>query len=162
MPQCSFHPDVETNLACGKCGRYICPRDVIHTPVGARCRQCARLQRLPTFDVKARHYLVAVLAGLGTALALGVAWGFLFSVVRFSLLSWVIAVAVGYLVGEAISLSVNRKRGTGLAVIAGASMLVAFVTSGFISTSSIRFLLNDIVGLIILAVALMVAANRVR
>ena len=33
--RCSYHPEVETGLACGKCGTYICPRCMVQTPVGA-------------------------------------------------------------------------------------------------------------------------------
>ena len=42
MPSCAFHPDVETSLRCAECDRYICPRDMVATPVGYKCRECAR------------------------------------------------------------------------------------------------------------------------
>ncbi len=38
---CAKHPNVQTALACGKCGRFICPRCITHTPLGMRCADCA-------------------------------------------------------------------------------------------------------------------------
>ena len=65
--QCATHPSVETELACSRCGKPICPRCLVITPVGARCRECARLRRLPTY----RLGTVFILRGLGAALAAG-------------------------------------------------------------------------------------------
>ena len=28
--------------SCTECGRYICPKDMVETPVGYKCRECAR------------------------------------------------------------------------------------------------------------------------
>lgn len=38
---CVKHPKMQTALACGKCGRFICHRCITHTPVGMRCGDCA-------------------------------------------------------------------------------------------------------------------------
>ena len=51
--QCATHPDVETELGCSRCGKAICPRCLVHTPVGARCRECANVRRIPTYNVSA-------------------------------------------------------------------------------------------------------------
>ena len=40
MPECAFHQGVETNVSCTECGRYICPKDMVDTPVGYKCREC--------------------------------------------------------------------------------------------------------------------------
>lgn len=37
---CANHPDVETELACGRCNRPICTRCLTHTEVGIRCQEC--------------------------------------------------------------------------------------------------------------------------
>ena len=42
MPACYRHPDRETNVACSRCARPICPDCMISTPVGMRCPECAR------------------------------------------------------------------------------------------------------------------------
>ena len=119
--RCATHPEVETGLRCGRCGRLICPKCLVQTPVGARCADCAKLKRLPTYAISPRQYLIASGAGLGVAIITGFAWAFIPLGGYFSLL---IALGVGYVIGEVISRSVNRKRGRGLQAIGGASMVV--------------------------------------
>src|SRR3954463_16761147 len=43
--RCARHPGTETVLRCGRCETPICPRCLISTPVGARCRTCAQVKR---------------------------------------------------------------------------------------------------------------------
>ena len=50
---CANHSSVETLLRCSKCGKPICTRCIVQTPVGARCRECANVQRLPIYQVGA-------------------------------------------------------------------------------------------------------------
>ena len=107
LPRCAFDPEVETGLACGKCGKYICPRCMIQTPVGARCRECARVTKLPTFDVGPSHYLRASIAGGLVAVVAGTIWSVVPHGIPF--LPWLLAMATGHLVGEAISLSVKPQ-----------------------------------------------------
>ena len=156
LNRCAFHPSTATGLACGKCGNYICTQCVVQTPVGARCRNCARVTTLPTFDVQPSYYARAVLAGGLTALALGI----IMLIIRTNL-GWVpflyslLTLGVGYAVGEAISVATNRKRGTGLAVVAGGCMVVFLVISGVIFTPNIFQWL-------VLALAIYTAVIRVR
>jgi hypothetical protein len=49
--------------------------------------------------------------------------------VRFIFLNFLLAAGVGYAVGEVISLSVNRKRGRGLAVVGGIAIAVSYLVS---------------------------------
>jgi len=42
MPECYRHPGRETNVACSRCARPICPECMTSTPVGMRCPECAR------------------------------------------------------------------------------------------------------------------------
>ena len=158
---CATHPGVETGLACGRCGKYICPRCMIQTPVGARCRECGRIRKSPVFDVRPTQYLVAGIVALLVGGVAGVAWGFLLVAIGWIIFfPWVIAMGVGYVVGEAVSASVNRKQGTGLAIIAGVGVLVAFALSGLIGRN---FPTADIVfALLFLGVAVYIAVGRVR
>ena len=41
--KCGNHTEAETSLKCGKCGKLICPKCMVQTPVGSRCKDCARL-----------------------------------------------------------------------------------------------------------------------
>ncbi len=166
MAQCYYHPEVETNLACGKCGRYVCPRCMVQTPVGVRCRECAQLRRLPTFDVRATTYLRAVLAGGAIAGATGAIWGLLMPRLAFLWgLPSLVVLGIAYLIGEGVSLAANRKRGTGLAVIAGASLALTIGVSAVVSRESfflIQGFLNNIFGIFFLLIAFYVAISRLR
>jgi hypothetical protein len=153
--RCFYHPDVETALGCGKCGRYICTRCIIQTPVGARCRECARVTRLPTYDVQPTYYLRAVMAGGVVGIVGGIVWGL---TIGIPFLPWFLSIGIGYLVGEAISVASNRKRGPGLAVVAGVSMALAVVFLLLMASSSISI----IILLLIVALGVFVAIQRVR
>ena len=125
--QCATHPKVETNLTCGKCGTPICPKCMVQTDVGVRCAKCAGLNKLPTFKLTGTDYAKAIFVGLGVALVAGVIWYVirLFTpyMVLFNLL---IAAGVGYSIGELTSLSINRKRGLSLKIIASIFVVLAF------------------------------------
>ncbi|MBI2832338.1 MAG: hypothetical protein HYX79_08790 [Chloroflexi bacterium] len=166
--RCNSHPDVETTLRCGKCGKPICPRCLVQTPVGTRCRECARLRKLPTFQVSAKHYLAAAGAGLGTAIATGIVWGvagwFLAAFLSIGL-NLILAPAVGYTIGNVISLSVNHRRGTGLAILAGfcvaISFLVAILFPWGLSFNPAYFL-SSILNLVAVAIGVFAAVSRLR
>jgi hypothetical protein len=117
--RCAADPSVETYLRCGRCERPICPRCLIQTPVGSRCRDCAQLRKLPMFQVGAIDYLRAV----GGGLAGGIAGGLVIILIQgqfrfFGILSVMFLAALGYGVGTAVAKSTRRKQGTGLGVIA--------------------------------------------
>ena len=120
--QCSTHPNVETLLSCGKCDKPICPRCLVHTPVGARCKECANVRRSPIYEVSALYYVKAAGAGLGLALAGGVVWALLRGVPFASIITSII---VGLAIGEGISRVANRKRGVGLQIIAAISVIAS-------------------------------------
>jgi hypothetical protein len=128
---CKRHPKVETGLSCGKCGDPICPRCMVQTPVGIRCPSCARLSRVPTYQVSKAYYLRAIGAGLGIAVVCGLVWGFLQTVIPYFYLNLLIAAGAGYAIGEIIGLSVNRKAGTGLAVIGSLAVVLAYAIGAF-------------------------------
>ena len=92
---------------------------MVQTLVGPRCRDCANLKRLPTYEVSLRQYLIAVGVGMGVAVAAGFVWALIWRAVPFLFLSLLIAAGIGYAIGKAISLATNRKRGPGLQAIAG-------------------------------------------
>ena len=157
LHHCATHPDVETGLGCGRCGKYICPRCMIQTPVGARCDECASVTRHPTFDVTPSYYLRAVVAGVVVAFVTGIIWGLLLGLgLPLLILS---GVAVGYVVGEAVSRASNRKRGQGLAITAGLSMSIAVLAS-FVGAGV--FLVTSVFGLLTVVLAFYVAIIRVR
>lgn len=162
---CARHPNVETALRCGKCGVPICPRCMVETLVGARCPQCARMRKLPTFQVTTRHLLIAAGAGLGVAVVYGLIWGVISLLINFFFLNLLLAAGAGYTIGEVTSRSVNRKRSPKLAIIAGFAVAVSYLISisftwglPLVSFSVTRLLL----GLVALGLGIYVATTRLR
>jgi hypothetical protein len=69
---CVNHPNVETYLRCNKCGRPICARCAVLTPVGYRCRDCVRTQQRAFYaGFRPTYYLVAAAVALPLALVTG-------------------------------------------------------------------------------------------
>ena len=125
--KCAAHPNVETNLRCGKCDKPICPRCMVQTPVGARCRECAQLNKLPTYRISLQYFLRAIGTGLGMAAVTGGLWGLISSFIPFVYLNILLGAAAGYIIAEVIGLAVNRKRGIPLAVIAGLATALSYL-----------------------------------
>lgn len=161
--QCAAHPDTETELACGKCEKPICPKCLHYTPVGVRCRECANLKRLPQYEVS----LAYMARGLGAALVVGAVAGAIWGVIPFGFIGLIVGAGAGYLVGESVSIATNRKVGVQVQVIAGVGVLLAFVVRGAILMSLRNWeiadiLLYDVFGLLALALAVVVAVGRLR
>jgi len=131
---------------------------MVQTPVGARCPDCARLYKLPTYSVSTQYYLKAMGTGLGMAIVCGIIWGVIEGWVPFFYLNLLLAPGVGYAIGEVVSLSVNRKRGTGLAIVAGVAVAISYLVNLFLPWG-FGFRLFD---LLALALGIFVAVTRVR
>ena len=160
--KCARHRDVETNLKCGKCGKPICPKCMVETPVGARCPDCAKLYKLPTYQVSTKYYLRAIGTGLGMAIVCGIAWGVIDLVVPFFSFNLLLAPAAGYAIGEVVSLSVNRKRGRGLAIVAGVAVTISYLIT-FLFPGGLPFgLFGLLYHLVALALGIYVAVTRLR
>jgi hypothetical protein len=128
MPEtlyCANHPTVETVLRCSKCGKPICARCVIQTPVGGRCRECANLKRLPIYQVGPGGLLKALILGTGTAFVVG---GLILNVGSWFLL--ILSFVPGLAVAEAINWATNHKRGREVVVVAGVSLIVGTILGG--------------------------------
>lgn len=135
---------------------------MVQTPVGARCPDCARLYKLPTYRVSAKHYLRAVGTALGMAIVCGVVWGLIGSFVPFIFLNLLLAAGAGYAIGEVVSLSVNRKRGTGLATIAGIAVAISYLVSLLLPWGLPFGLSFHFLDLLALALGIYVAVGRLR
>lgn len=101
---CEVHTDREATLRCNKCDRWMCTACAVQTPVGYRCRECARRQQDKFFTASRRDDLVVfgICAGL-TALA---------GAIMSALGSWLlIALIVGFPLGGAISEAALRATG---------------------------------------------------
>lgn len=105
------------SLRCYKCGKPICPKCAVRTPVGYSCRDCVRQQQkafdtAEWYDYPAAVIVAAIAGGLGS-LTLG--FGF------FVLL---IAPAIGAGAAEVVRLAVRRRRARYLGWAAGAGFIL--------------------------------------
>ncbi len=87
----------------------------------------------------------------------GLIWGLLGWLLGFFYLNLLLAAGAGYAIGEVISLSVNRKRGLKLAIIAGLAVAISYLVN--ISSWGFGFQLFD---LLAIAVGIFVAVSRLR
>ncbi len=176
--RCANHPDTETHLRCSRCGKPICVRCVIQTPVGGRCRECANLKKPPLFQVGPRRFAKATVYGLVAAAVGGFLWaqaGSLFG------LSSLLLLAVGYGVGEAVSRGADRRISRELAILAGVLTVLAVVGGRAALVlarlpaslplpmrleAAVSFgvtgLVGSLMGLLFLVLAVVIATSRVR
>lgn len=122
--RCAAHPRTETYLRCGRCETPICPQCMIMTPVGARCRGCARLRKLPQFEVRPLDFLRGAIAGIGAATLGTILLQF---VPGLGLFGFILTLGLGYLAGEATTAAARRKRGTPLAVVAALAVPLGLI-----------------------------------
>ncbi len=157
VAHCHWHPDVETGLSCSRCEKHVCTQCMVQAPVGIRCRDCGKALRMPTHDVRPAYYSRAIIVALAVAIGGGILWGIFNGIFIVPFLRSLVALGVGYGAGELISLSVNRKRGTGLAWIAGGSVVLAFLIALVIHPFS-----DYLFGLLFIAAGVYLAVQRVR
>jgi hypothetical protein len=158
---CARHPQVETGLLCGRCGTPICPRCLVQTPVGARCPTCANVRRIPTVDVKPVYVVRALGAALAVGVVAGAFWGYATQGTRgfLGLFLIFIAMGLGYVVGEAVSIATNRKRGQSLQAVAVVGVIVAYFTHNLVGGLGL-LPSGDFWGYIAVAIAAVYAASR--
>ena len=124
---CKRHTDIETSVTCGRCGDPICPRCLIHAPVGVRCPDCGSSRPAPTFDVSPVFLLRGVAAGVGVAVVGAAVLAFVIIWMPLVYISALLVAGFGIVVGEVVSLATNRKRGVKLKIVAGSSVALAFL-----------------------------------
>ncbi len=117
---CARHRNVETYLRCAKCGTPICPKCLVHTPVGARCPSCAAPPRSLARRAPLLSYVLSTAAGLSVGMVAGV----VLVVAPFGAFMILPLLLTGFLVGEAMSAAAGRRSGSALAVLAFVCTLV--------------------------------------
>jgi hypothetical protein len=143
MPECSFHPGVETEVRCAECDRYICPKDMVETPVGYKCKVCARPARSQLVVVKPGQLLRASLVGGAVGIFGGVALAF---VPLFGIFS-------GFIWGTATAEATRRASGGHREWAVGIVAVVAIVV-GMFAGALVTGRLNAFAAIVAIVVAL--------
>ncbi len=131
--KCSYHPDVDTNLACSNCGKPICPKEMVYTPAGIKCPDCARPARGMRARGKPRDWAFAALAGVAMAVGGGIVLGEFLSFVRF--FSFIVVLGFGLLTGEVISRAARHNTGLYYQLVAALSVVLGLFVSVLVSRS---------------------------
>lgn len=97
---------------------------------------------------------------MGMSVACGLLWGFISIWSPFNL-NLILAPGAGYVIAEVISRVVNRKRGTVLAVIAGAAVVLSYLVSLPLQ-GGFPFMLHLLIDIVGLALGIWVAVNTLR
>ncbi len=129
--KCTYHPDVDTNLSCSNCSKPICPKEMVYTPAGIKCPDCARPLAGMRARGKPRDWLLAAGAGIGGAIGGGILLGVLQRLVPFGL--FIVTLAYGFLMGELISWAARRNRGLYYQIVAGLTTLAGLGISTLVS-----------------------------
>lgn len=122
---CWNHPDRETAVHCSSCGKPLCPDCMVYSPVGVKCKECARLPRSARIGMRPGHYPQATLAALGSGTILGFAYYFLIGGLGF--FAFFIAFGIGWVVGEAVLRASRHYHGKETAILAVIGTVWAFV-----------------------------------
>ena len=120
VTECARHPGVETALRCQSCETPICPKCLVYSPVGAKCKDCARVMRSPIYVLTPALFLRTAGAALAGGLIMGFAWGLILVPFQFGFLSILLGAGLGYAFTRLLELASGRKRGPvmiGLAIM---------------------------------------------
>ncbi|HFD40589.1 MAG TPA: tetratricopeptide repeat protein [Anaerolineae bacterium] len=129
---CANHPTVETRLRCNRCGKPICTRCAVQTPVGYRCKECIGQQQAVFYTGGPLDYAI----GGAIALVLGGVAAYLMVLLR----SWFIALILGPTLGmgiaEAVRFAVRRRRSRYLWAVVAGGLLIGALPALFIGLFS--------------------------
>jgi hypothetical protein len=118
---CANHPNRETTLRCNRCGKPICTRCAVHTPVGYRCRECVRGQQTVFETARPIDYpIAAVVSAIGVGLGTSV-------LMILSFWGLIVAPVAGGALAEIVRWAVRRRRGRRLALAAVVGGLVGML-----------------------------------
>jgi hypothetical protein len=113
VPRCSYHPNVETELRCTECGRYICPKEMVETPVGYKCPDDARQPRSAVRTLHGKQWFGAL--GFGALAAVGGA--LVFTLFLGGFFGWFLGFIWGGLTAEAVHRGSGGHRGGAVTAI---------------------------------------------
>ncbi len=121
--------NVETGLRCSRCETPICPKCLVMSPVGARCKDCAQVLRSPIYTLGPRHLLRAGLACLVGGVVMGVIWGAVLWQFTFGFFSIFLGAGLGYAFTRLLDFATGRKRGPVVVSFASAGIVLAWLVS---------------------------------
>lgn len=130
---CANHPDVQTMLRCNRCGKPICTRCAVLTPVGYRCKQCVGQQQAVFFTGGAADYVI----GGAIALVLGGIASYIVTMLGAWFIALILGPALGVGIAEVVRLAVRRRRSRYLWLVVGVCIVLASLPALLIAFGSL-------------------------
>jgi len=133
--ECPRDPGVETALRCSRCETPICPKCLVQSPVGARCKDCARVVKSPIYTLGAGHLLRGGLAASLGGLAIGAAWiGLMLALPLGGFFSIFVGAGLAWAFTKMMDFATGLKRGP---------IVVGFAIAGILIAWGMQFLVFD-------------------
>lgn len=115
---CANHPSVATHLRCNRCGKAICSKCAVRTPVGYRCKECVREQQQVFDTATTVDYPIAFV--ISAVASLAATWGLSF----IGFFGLFVAPALGVGVAEVVRRAVRGHRSRYLPAVAVAGAVL--------------------------------------
>jgi hypothetical protein len=133
---CANHPTTPTQLRCNRCGKPICSKCAVRTPVGYRCRECVREQQQVFETASTIDYVItfgiSVVAGLLALVGLNLLGALPFG----AFIGLFLAPAAGGVIAEVVRRLIRGHRGRYLPTTAAIGAVIGalpFLAGGVIS-----------------------------
>lgn len=97
---CYRHPNRETLVTCGRCGRPLCPDCMHHGPVGVRCTECLHPASVAATLEEPKRIKLAIGVGIGLGVVFAVM--LLLSAVLNGTPNWLLSGITGAVIGHTI------------------------------------------------------------
>lgn len=123
---CPRDPGVETALRCSRCETPICPKCLVQSPVGARCKDCAKVMRSPIYTLSGDRFLKGAGAALVGGIVMGLIWGFVLLPFSFGYLSILLGALLGWVFTRLMDLATGKRRGPLVVTLASAGIVLAW------------------------------------
>lgn len=131
---CYRHPNRETALRCYTCGKPICTECAVKTPVGYSCPDCIRDLRKNYYTATAIDYVITFLVAMPAATLAA----FLVRIAGFFV--FLLAPAVGTLIGRFAFWAVRRRRGRYVPHLVAATVVLGALVAWFFGGGSFIWL----------------------
>lgn len=160
---CHYHPGVETSLRCNRCGKPICTRCAIKTPVGYRCKECVKEQQGIFYSVQWYDYVLAIVVALPLAAIAA------YVINSIGWLTFIISPFAGGAVAEAVRFVIRRRRGRWIPLLVVICIVISSLPSVglwalglLLSSASLATVLNLVWYLVYLVLAAGTAYYRLK
>jgi hypothetical protein len=101
----------------------------VHTPVGARCRDCAKILRNPIYTLNTPQLVRGVLAAVIGGAIMGAVWYFVLLPFTYGFLSIFVGAGLAWAFTKLMNFATGLRRGPTVVALASAGILIAWAAS---------------------------------